>query len=334
MVGNMVKELKKNTKGAAKGAKAASKAKKTAVVKQIDGAKEAKAGRRKAGKGAAVATAAAVAAKKNAGVKPEAKKAAEMKKAGEAEQTKKAGKLKKAGKAKKAGKRKWLIVLAALVLLIAGGVTAAVCLSGEKPTEEVSQEEEPEQTEPEEEEPEEETPAEGNEELVPEKEISNWNTYTVAEHKPRYLSIAAIGLKNVPIIEIGIEGTNTMGAPMSRDVVGWYYRSAYPGRVGSWATVIDGHGGSLGKGVFKRLPELKKGSEIVIEMGSGKKYTYVVTEMVWKEKGAQADAYMKIADRPVDANTPTLTLITCTGSWIKAEQTYSQRLFVRAVLRQ
>ena len=56
--------------------------------------------------------------------------------------------------------------------------------------------------------------------------------------------------------------------------------------------------------------------------------------MVYKDKGVEADAYMKVADRPVDAETPTLTLITCTGKWIPAEQTYTQRLFVRAVLKE
>ena len=125
-----------------------------------------------------------------------------------------------------------------------------------------------------------------------------------------------------------------MGAPTSSRVVAWYYRSAYPGRVGTWATVIDGHGGALGDGIFKELPSLVAGNEITIEMGDGKTFTYVVSEMVFKDKGQEADAYMKVADRPVDAETPTLTLITCTGAWIRAEQTYTQRLFVRAVLKE
>lgn len=232
------------------------------------------------------------------------------------------------------GKRRWLIGLAA-VLLIAGGVTAAVCLwNHEAPTEEVSQEP-PVEAEPEPEPgPEPEGPAEGDEPLVPEPEIADWSAYTVAPNKPRYLTIAEIGLEKVPIIEVGLTSGGAMGAPDSSYIVGWYYRSAYPGRVGKWATVIDGHGGPLGDGVFKRLPELGEGSEIVIEMGDGREFTYIVTEMVYKNKGAEADAYMKVGDRPVDAETPTLTLITCTGTWIPAEQTYTQRLFVRAVLKE
>lgn len=231
----------------------------------------------------------------------------------------------------KLGKKRWAIVAVALILVIAGGVTAAICLGNQqKPEGEVGQEEPPE-PEPE---PEPEGPADGNEELVPETEISDWSAYTVAANKPRYLTIAAIGLENIPIVEVGVTSAGAMDAPANVHIVGWYYRSAYPGRVGNWATVIDGHGGGLGDGIFRPLPDLPVGGEIVIEMGDGKKFTYVVSEKVLKPKGQEADAYMKVADRPVDAETPTLTLITCTGQWIRAEQTYTHRLFVRAVLKE
>lgn len=228
------------------------------------------------------------------------------------------------------GKRRWLVGIVALVLVIAGGITAAVCLWEHEAPADTVQEVEPE-PEPE---PEPEGPAEGNEPLVPEAEIEDWSAYTVAPNKPRFLTIPAIGLYNIPIIEVGVTNAGAMGAPTSSRIVGWYYRSAYPGRVGKWATVIDGHGGALGDGIFKELPSLVAGNEIVIEMGDGRKFTYVVSEMVFKEKGSAADAYMKVADRPVNAETPTLTLITCTGAWIRAEQTYTQRLFVRAVLKE
>lgn len=232
----------------------------------------------------------------------------------------------------KMGRKRWLIGVAALILVVAGGIAAAVCFWEKEAPAEISQEA-PAEPEPEPE-PEPVGPAEGDEPLVPEKEIPDWSAYTVAANKPRYLTIAAIGLYNVPVIEVGVTNAGAMGAPSSNYVVGWYYRSAYPGRVGRWATVIDGHGGYLGDGIFKELPNLKGGEEIVIEMGDGRKFTYVVKEMVYKNKGKEADAYMKVADRPVDAETPTLTLITCTGAWIRAEQTYTQRLFVRAVLRE
>lgn len=232
------------------------------------------------------------------------------------------------------GKKRWLIGAAALILVVGGGMTVAVCLWGnheEEPAEIVQ--ETPPEPEPEPE-PEPVGPADGNEALVPEMEIPDWSAYTVAPNKPRYLTIAAIGLENIPIVEVGVTSAGAMDAPANVHIVGWYYRSAYPGRVGKWATVIDGHGGGLGDGVFRPLPDLGVGGEIVIEMGDGRKFTYVVSEKVLKLRGKEADDYMKVADRPVDAETPTLTLITCTGQWIRSEQTYTHRLFVRAVLKE
>lgn len=233
------------------------------------------------------------------------------------------------------GWRRWLLGLVALILLVAGGIAVAVCLwnNHEEPPVETVQEEATEPEEPEEE-PEPEGPADGNEPLVPEVEITDWSAYQVASNKPRYLTVAEAGLYNVPVIEIGVTSAGAMDAPSDAHIVGWYYRSAYPGRVGNWATVIDGHGGALGDGVFRTLPNVSVGGEIMIEMGDGRVFTYIVTEKVLKTKGAEADAYMKVADRPVDAETPTLTLITCTGDWIRAEQTYTHRLFVRAVLKE
>lgn len=294
----MAKGLKKKTKTAAKGA--SKKAPKVAKVEM-----------------------AVPAAKRGSKRGAELKKVVKSKKGAVAEKAK-LGKMK--GIFEK-GKRRWLIGLVALVLVVTGGITAAVCLWNHEAPVEIVEEAEPEP------EPEPVGPAEGNEPLVPEAEIEDWNAYTVAPNKPRYLTIPAIGLNNIPIIEVGVTNAGAMDAPTSSRIVGWYYRSAYPGRVGKWSTVIDGHGGALGDGIFKELPSLVEGNEIVIEMGDGRKFTYVVSEMVFKNKGSEADAYMKVADRPVDAETPTLTLITCTGAWIRAEQTYTQRLFVRAVLK-
>lgn len=127
------------------------------------------------------------------------------------------------------GKRRWLIGLAA-VLLIAGGVTAAVCLwEHEAPAEEIVAEEVIE----EEPEPEPVGPADGNEPLVPETDIPDWSAYTVAANKPRYLTIAAVDLYNVPIIEVGL----TSG-------VRWVRRIARISWVGIIGRRIRGESGS------------------------------------------------------------------------------------------
>lgn len=188
--------------------------------------------------------------------------------------------------------------------------------------------EEPEE-EPEPEEP--ELPTVNTDSLVAEPTINDANAYQVAAYKPRFLTIPSAGLYNVPITEVGMLAGNQLGAPTSIRVVGWYYRSALPGQAG--ASVMTGHGGNLGNGIFRTLPQAPVGAEIIIEMGDGRKVTYVIVENVYRKIGTPADSYMNTVYRTVPDGRPTLTLITCTGAWIRAQQTYDTRLFVRAVLK-
>ncbi len=164
-----------------------------------------------------------------------------------------------------------------------------------------------------------------------ELQINNYANYKVAANKPRYMYIPAIGVNGVPIIELGVTSTNQMESPKDPGLIGWYYKSALPGTNGT--SVLNAHGGDLGVGIFKNLPKLAVGGEIIIEMGDGRKYTYVVVEKVYKNLGADSDKYMETAFTPPEVGKGGLTIITCTGEWIRASQTYSQRLFVRAVLK-
>ncbi len=183
------------------------------------------------------------------------------------------------------------------------------------------------------EEPEEpEEPEENTEDLVAEPGEIDWANYQVAPNKPRYLSIPSIGLNNIPVTEFGVTANNQLGSPTSTRVVGWYYRSAFPGKQG--VSVMNAHGGDLGTGIFKTLPRAKVGDEVIIEMGDGRKYTYVIREMNYKKLGDEANNYMSTALYGTLGGEPTLTLITCTGTWLRNLQTYDQRLFVRAALKQ
>lgn len=224
--------------------------------------------------------------------------------------------------------KKWLIVgVAAVLVLVLGGVGIWAAVSNRAP--EVSEtpteveEPEPEPTEPE--------PVVNTDPLVPEPTITDNAAYQVAGYKPRYISVPSVALYNIPIIEIGKYGNMQLGAPENARVVGWYYRSAIPGEVG--ASVMDGHGGDLGYGIFRPLPRAQIGDEIIIEMGDGRKFTYVITNMITKVRGPEADAYMDHVYQPLGDGKGSLTLITCTGQWIRAEQTYLLRLFVEAVLQ-
>lgn len=228
------------------------------------------------------------------------------------------------------------LVVAGIVILVAliasaVGVGVLVAAHNEEPTvveETTVVEDEPEE-EPEPEEP--ALPEVNTDALVPEPGITDAAAYQVAAYKPRYLSIPTIGLYNVPITEVGMWAGNQLGSPTNIRVVGWYYRSAFPGRPG--VSVMDAHGGDLGNGIFRPLPQVVIGAEIIIEMGDGRKFTYVVAEKTYKPIGAEADKYMDVAYQTLPGGVPTLSLITCTGRWIREQQTYDQRLFVRAALK-
>lgn len=158
--------------------------------------------------------------------------------------------------------------------------------------------------------------------------------YVVAPDKPRYFSIPYLGIYNARIVEIGLKGQNEMATPYNIYDVGWFTGSGsvLPGQNG--VTFINAHGGDLGYGIFRSLPKLPVGEVIKIEMGDGRVYTYKVVEKEFKELGEDANKYMSnFAFAPLSGTTNTLSMVTCTGDWWESQQTYSQRLFVRAALQ-
>lgn len=169
------------------------------------------------------------------------------------------------------------------------------------------------------------------------------STYTVAPGKPRYFSIPSINLYNARIVEIGVKASGELSTPYNIYNVGWYNGSSLPGTNG--VSIIDGHGGAPGIGVFGNLPArpgrnrgVIAGDLITIEMGpeigeeKGAVYTYRVVDTATKSLGAEANEYMATAFTSPVRGQGSLTLITCTGDWWQASKTYSQRHFVRAVL--
>lgn len=153
--------------------------------------------------------------------------------------------------------------------------------------------------------------------------------YTVPPGNPRYLSIEKLGVINSRVLPIGVTSTGELDTPANIFDVGWYIESAAPGEGG--VSVIDGHNGGPTKvGVFKYLPELVKGDQITIERGDGTKYTYEVYDNITVPL-SEADKQMaKIEQTPV-AGKESITLITCTGDWSQAQQTYLSRQFLRAI---
>lgn len=151
--------------------------------------------------------------------------------------------------------------------------------------------------------------------------------YTVPEDYPRYLIIGKLGIKARAIV-VGTLANGEVGTPNNIFDVGWYNGSSRPGFGGK--ILIDGHnGGPRVSGVFKQLPSLAQGDIITIERGDGKTFDYRITENYAVEV-ADANAEMRKVFKPT--GTETLVLITCTGEWDGANETYKSRQFVYAEL--
>ncbi len=120
---------------------------------------------------------------------------------------------------------------------------------------------------------------------------------------------------------VGIKSNGEMDVPSSVTNVGWFSSGTVPGAVGS--AVIDGHidGKSGEPGVFFDLDKLKVGDRLFIEDNKGELITFVVRENRIYSPG-YAEEIFTLDDAAH------LNLITCYGSWDKANKSYSKRLVV------
>ncbi len=169
------------------------------------------------------------------------------------------------------------------------------------------------------------------EELVEEKPSENEvREYTVAPDRPRYLTVEKVGIVKARILPMGVNTDGELDTPRNIFDVGWYEGSGKPGQGGT--LVIDGHnGGPHVHGVFKDLPSLSKGDTIKIERGDGEVFEYEVVENNSIPLN-ESNAYMSTASQSPEPGTESVTLISCTGEWSQAQDTYLSRQFTRAVL--
>ena len=147
---------------------------------------------------------------------------------------------------------------------------------------------------------------------------------------PRLMTISSMGIDNARVFPVGITGNNEVATPVNIFDIGWYDQSGLPG-VDNQTVLLDGHnGGPTKDGVFKRLPGLQTGSLIMIERGDGQKLNYIVEEVKNISLDDMNNGGMQEALNPVKSGTQGLTLISCTGRWVPALNTYDQRVVVRA----
>ena len=156
--------------------------------------------------------------------------------------------------------------------------------------------------------------------------------HNVPSTYPRFLSIPDLSITNSRVFEMGVTENGEIDTPPNIFDTGWYGESALPGD-GSGAMLMDGHnGGPTKDGVFKHLPGLEEGSDIMIERGDGERFTYRVESVEVMPVEELNNGGMSELANSIDPSTQGLNIISCTGNWVPAMQTYDKRVVVRAAL--
>ncbi|MBX4195433.1 class F sortase [Candidatus Parcubacteria bacterium] len=144
---------------------------------------------------------------------------------------------------------------------------------------------------------------------------------------PERLLIPEINV-NAAVQYVGVKSNGAMANPSNFTDVAWYKNGAIPGNPGT--AVFAGHvDNALAlKGVFKRLGELRVGDTVEVRRKDGKILTFRVDALEYYP-------YKETPNRKVFTSSDGkahLNLVTCAGTWIKSEKSYSERLVVYTTL--
>ncbi len=160
-------------------------------------------------------------------------------------------------------------------------------------------------------------------ETPPQAEVSKF-----ARSQPTQLRIPSLDLRTTFVAPLTLNTDKTISVPDSYTQVGWYINGATPGENGS--AVILGHVDSKdGPAIFYSLGQLHKDDEISIERQDGTTAVFLVDklERYPQDTFPTEEVYGK-------TNSPTLKLVTCSGTFNKGKQTYSHNLVVYAHLKE
>lgn len=146
----------------------------------------------------------------------------------------------------------------------------------------------------------------------------------VTDPIPSRLLIARIGV-DARVEARGLDADRNLPAPDRAEDVAWFSQGPQPGSRGN--ALVSGHVDAwTGPAVFARLSQLRAGDEVVVVNADASRLTFRVTGL--RSLGATAHDASLFAP----AETPRLTLITCSGRWDPLLKSYDQRLLVSATL--
>ena len=142
---------------------------------------------------------------------------------------------------------------------------------------------------------------------------------------PVRLVLPLIGV-DVPVEPLSLSDDLTMPAPQHAGVVGWYTFSAEAGMPGN--AVLAGHRDwQRQRGAFFSLGALGEGADIWVQDGSGAWYLY---QVIWS--ASLPEETLLVGDVVGPTDTPSLTLITCSGTFSQTAGQFLERRIVRAEL--
>lgn len=163
--------------------------------------------------------------------------------------------------------------------------------------------------------------AEGTDETKPSGDAIE--KYAVAADMPRVIRIEKISVK-ARVLQMGINPDGSMQAPVGIYDAGWYSGSSRPGTRG--AAVIDAHAsGPTRQGLFAYLDKLETGDTVEIERGDRSKLVYKV---IGKETVAKDSVDMQKLMSAQGSSDEALNLITCNGTWVGDQRTFSHRTII------
>lgn len=152
----------------------------------------------------------------------------------------------------------------------------------------------------------------------------NWKG---AADEPKKIRISQYNV-DAYVQKAGVDQHNQVAVPNNVHLASWFSESVKPGEKG--LSIIDGHvSGPTTDGVFKNIMKFTAGGTFEIELGSGKVLTYKVLK-VDTVPTAEAASILFSQDPNVASQ---LNLITCTGTYVKADKAFDKRVIVSAVLQ-
>lgn len=150
------------------------------------------------------------------------------------------------------------------------------------------------------------------------------NNISLGVGKPARLMIPSINV-DAYIEHLGLTDEGAVMAPDGARNVSWFDLGPRPGEMGS--AVISGHYGRWKNGtnsVFNLLPDLRPGDSIYVKDDNGSQTSFIVKEV---RVYGRSEIVPEIFNRNDKAY---LNIITCHGTYLEGEKTYSQRLVVFA----